>query len=470
MDLWPVETFEPKGATREIVEDLERAVNEIEQHRPLPEHIGRKLSEDLLYDRIYSSAVTEGNRLSRRETIAVLTAGLIEAGSRKDVAEIRNLGQAILRLDKFLHDKVPVSEGFIREVQRIVLDGIEQREAGAYRREQVAIAGSKTVPPPPGDVPDLINTVAQLINQSFETSHPVVLAGWAHWAITRIHPFRDGNGRVARLVQDYILLRRNYIPAPLFPEDRQEQYYDALEAADLGQSAPFVELLAKNMLRVADRYLSAIREDTVKIDWLEKITKTAAENIRQTEHRRFIRWERRLTALKAEFEEISKELVAKVPGLHVNWLDYGGINYEKYRSLRDHVPTERSWAFGLLFRRENTRLRFVFWIGFHRERPSDRAQDITDEPVLLVSMEEQKRGSKDGTPASVGTTDKVFYRTLDELSETMISLREVIMRDGTLARRRYNPTAQSDEWDFAVSPGQVARDFFTEVLRKLLLV
>src|SRR5690242_3938789 len=104
MPLSRVEKFAPRGATAEILNDVDRAISEINRHRPLPAHLAHRLTDDLLYDRIYSSAVTEGNRLSRRETIALLTTGIIEAGSRKDVAEVQNLGAAALRLDEFVRD------------------------------------------------------------------------------------------------------------------------------------------------------------------------------------------------------------------------------------------------------------------------------------------------------------------------------------------------------------------------------
>src|SRR5918992_2250098 len=110
MVLLSPDAFVPKGATAEIVEDVDAAVTEILRHQPLPEHVAQQLNEGLLYDRIYSSAVTEGNRLSRRETIAVLSTGIVEAGSRKDVAEVRNLGAAALRLDEFVRDGVDMNE------------------------------------------------------------------------------------------------------------------------------------------------------------------------------------------------------------------------------------------------------------------------------------------------------------------------------------------------------------------------
>jgi hypothetical protein len=53
--LLDIDTFAPAGATREILGDVDRAIDEINQNRPLPNHIGRKLADDLLYDRTWQS-------------------------------------------------------------------------------------------------------------------------------------------------------------------------------------------------------------------------------------------------------------------------------------------------------------------------------------------------------------------------------------------------------------------------------
>jgi Fic family protein len=461
--LLDIDTFAPAGATREILGDVDRAIDEINQHRPLPDHIGRKLADDLLYDRIYSSAVTEGNRLSRRETIALLNAGIIEAGSRKDVAEVRNLGIAALRLDEFVRDEVDLSEGVARELHRLVVDGMDSLEPGCYRQDDVAIAGSATLPPTATDIPDLMRQTTEQVRGQLETAHAVVLSAWAHWAITRIHPFRDGNGRVARLVQDYVLLRRHYLPVPLFAEDREGQYYDALETADQGDSSALVELISKNILRVADRYISAIREDSEKQDWIQAITRAATERVRETEHRRFVRWERRISALRLEFQDLAEELTSRVPGLTIRIRDYQGIDLEKYKSLHSRRRAERTWVFGVDLRYEETRLRFVFWAAAHHARPDDPADSLTEDPVVLVSMEEQQESFPD-------EGHSVYYRALDELDEAMVTVREIVVTGEGIARRRWNPVTHHDEWDFEVSPGEIARDFFSEVLRKLLIV
>lgn len=440
--------------------DVDEAIAEISRHQPLAEQVARQLTEGLLYDRIYSSAVTEGNRLSRRETIAVLSTGVIEAGTRKDVTEIKNLGTAILRLEEFVRDHVEMSEGVLRELHKLLLDGMDAYSPGEFRKDDVAIAGSTTPVPPAGDVPDLARQISKVVNESLDTAHPIVLAAWAHWAVTRVHPFRDGNGRLARLTQDFVLLRRHYIPAPLFAEDREGQYYDALQAADDGDTKSFVELLSKNILRIADRYLSAIKEISQKESWIESITRTATEKVRETEHRRFMKWERRMNALKVEFREIATELDSRIPDLRLNLRDYGGLDFDKYRSLRARGQAKRTWLFGLQFGHEDAKLRFVFWIGVHHRRPWDTDEAVSNEPVLLCSMEEQQSSQEEGG---------VYYRSLDELGEPMISLREVVVHEDGFARRRYDPTTSDDAWDFGLSGGQIARDFYTEVMQKLML-
>jgi Fic family protein len=454
------EAFEPKGATAEIIEDVDRAISEINRRRPLPAHLARRLSDDLQYDRIYSSAVTEGNRLSRRETIALLTSGVIEAGSRKDVTEVRNLGAAVLLLDDFVRDRVDLSEAALREFHRVIVDGLDSGEPGCYRNHKVAITGSRTQPPVASDVPDLVRLMTETLGERINDAHPMILAAWAHWAVARIHPFADGNGRVARLVQDYVLLRRHYLPIPLFAEDRQGQYYDALEAADDGDTHAFVELLCKNFLRVADRYLSAIREDSEKQAWLTSVTRAATEKTRDTEHRRFMRWDRHVSSLRLEFQELAEEITAEVEGLTIRVPVYQGVDLEKHSALRARRPASMTWVFGIDAKHEDARLRFVFWARLRHSRPQDPEPRMTEDPSLFVSMEEHPDVEK----------EKPFYRALDDLDEGMMLLREVIIVDSTFTRRRWNPVLQQDEWDLEINAGRIARDFYTELLRKLFLI
>src|SRR5947199_4437171 len=97
--------FEPTGASVDLFSEVDAAIKEINSRRPLSSQITEKLETEILYDRVHSSAVTEGNRLSRRETIVVLTTGVVEAGPKRDVLEVRNLAEAILELQQCLDNK-----------------------------------------------------------------------------------------------------------------------------------------------------------------------------------------------------------------------------------------------------------------------------------------------------------------------------------------------------------------------------
>lgn len=230
--------FVPTGASVDLLKEADYAVREINSRRPLAQEVTTKLETEILYDRVHSSAVTEGNRLSRRETVVVLTTGIVEAGVRRDVLEVQNLAESILLLQECLDKKENLTPNLIRHVHSILLKGIQDDAAGSYRRENVAIAGARAQPPEFHDVEDYMRHVLTspvLLDQDI---HAVQRATWLHWTTARIHPFRDGNGRIARLVQDYILLQNEYVPATLQAEDREGAYYSALEAADGGWKTP----------------------------------------------------------------------------------------------------------------------------------------------------------------------------------------------------------------------------------------
>lgn len=140
-------------------------------------------------------------------------------------------------------EKAQVGHGLLTYYLLEALQGAEEvRRSGKV--SVLRLLEFVTTPPASGDVPALIRAMTEILAEQIAEAHPVVLSAWAHWAMTRIHPFRDGNGRIARLVQDYVRLRRHYLPVPLFAEDREGQYYHALEAADEGETRELVELIS----------------------------------------------------------------------------------------------------------------------------------------------------------------------------------------------------------------------------------
>jgi Fic family protein len=102
---------------------------------------------------------------------------------------------------------------------------------------------------PPSDTPaEMDRLVRQLRSPEFLDAHPILQASYAHYAFVRIHPFADGNGRVARALASVYLYRRPGVPLVIFA-DQKDEYIDTLEAADAGDGQPLARFVED---RVAD--------------------------------------------------------------------------------------------------------------------------------------------------------------------------------------------------------------------------
>lgn len=122
-------------------------------------------------------------------------------------------------------------------LNRIVLEGVS-RFAGTFRTGPIYISNSKHQPPPPTEVPLLVEDFCDYLTSNFVKKSALHLAAYALWRLNWIHPFVDGNGRTARIVS-YIVLSAKLgykLPGyPTIPEliaEHKAPYYEALEAAD----------------------------------------------------------------------------------------------------------------------------------------------------------------------------------------------------------------------------------------------
>ncbi len=127
--------------------------------------------------------------------------------------------------------------------------------AGDYRRRDILPFPSGMEPPPWTEVPAHMGDWLKLVNsRPGADEHPIVRLARVHADFERIHPFRDGNGRVGRLVLNLLLVRLGYAPAIVRKADRS-RYLKALAKADAGDYAPLGELLARAVKDSLDRFL-----------------------------------------------------------------------------------------------------------------------------------------------------------------------------------------------------------------------
>jgi Fic family protein len=227
--------------TFERIDELKRRLDAL---RPLPPAIAARLREHCLVEWTHHSTALEGNTLSLVETRVVLLDGLTVGGKTlREHLEIVDHRDAVEYLEACVREALPLTEAFVREVHRLVLKGTWPEEAGRYRRSGVVIAGSRHAPPPPALVSALVRDLVEEHNRS--QAHPVEKAAVLHWRLAYVHPFADGNGRTARLLMNFSLMRDGYPPAVIRKEWRKE-YLEALEEASVnGNLGPFVGLVAE---------------------------------------------------------------------------------------------------------------------------------------------------------------------------------------------------------------------------------
>lgn len=212
---------------------------------------GRVLANVLEAVRIeltYNSNAIEGNTLSLRDTQLVIE-GIVPGGQRpmRELYEARNHDRALRMIEQWVATRPgssPITESDLLEVHATVLADIHPRAAGRLRTERVLIAGTGFVPPGSHHFDRLVPAMLALANEP--KAHPALGAAELHYNLVAIHPFIDGNGRTARLMMNYYLLRFGYPPIVIELSRRQE-YLESLDRANGGDIEPFARFVASSV-------------------------------------------------------------------------------------------------------------------------------------------------------------------------------------------------------------------------------
>lgn len=234
---------------------LDSAKTELDSMRPLPPNTVASLREKLSLEWTYNSNAIEGNTLTLRETKVVLEGITVGGKSLREHCEAINHRDAILYVEDLVAEEESLSEWQIKNIHGLVLKGVDDAEAGRYRRENVVIAGASTVPP---DFLHLDEEMRGLIDwyEGADQLHPIVRTSELHARFVEIHPFVDGNGRTGRLLMNLELMKAGYPPAVLRKEDRLA-YYDALDEACVSKNFDGITCL---IVEAVQRSINAYQE------------------------------------------------------------------------------------------------------------------------------------------------------------------------------------------------------------------
>ena len=210
---------------------------------------------------IHSSLAIEANSLSLDEVRDVIN-GRAVIGKQKEIQEVKNAYAAYEEIGRF-------DIYSIEELKRLhgIMTKYTVEESGSFRRgEEGVFNGDKCIfmAPPASLVPEQMKSLFDWMNKAKDTVHPLILAAVFHYEFVFIHPFSDGNGRMARLWHTAILTAwkpmLEFIPIESQIEKFQDGYYNAIAKCHTdGESTVFIEFILEQISTVLGEILNSAK-------------------------------------------------------------------------------------------------------------------------------------------------------------------------------------------------------------------
>jgi cell filamentation protein, protein adenylyltransferase len=281
--LAPTVAFALEVSAQQKLNRVDELKREIEALRPFDSTTEALIERKLRMDWNYNSNAIEGNQVSRGETQLFLEHGLTAKGKPfKDYLDIRGHDAAISFLKDLVSRREQLTEAVIRELHKILLVEPYKMPAetldGKKSTKVVRLGEYKTLPnhvrtpngsiyhyASPEETPAMMGDLMRWYREQMDAAelHPVVIAALFHHRFTAIHPFDDGNGRMARLLTNMILMQ-HHLPPAVFRADKRGEYLLALHQADSGKHDEIISRLADEVIRSLDTILRGARGEPVE--------------------------------------------------------------------------------------------------------------------------------------------------------------------------------------------------------------
>lgn len=271
-----------------IIEEIDRLKGELDKLRPLPTDVVGRIEQKLRLDSNYHSNAIEGNSLTIGETRSLILHGLTAHGKpMRDHLDIEGHDEAVKAIEDAVKINEELNEVFIRNLHNVLLKEPYEIDAitpeGHPTKRLISIGDYKTQPnnvrtstgeiyyyTPPDQVKPAMSDLLDWYREN-EGEHPIIIAATFHYRFVRIHPFDDGNGRMARLLMNMILIKHGYTVA-IIPIEEREQYIQTLEQADKSEDlAEFITYIAHCCEYALNLHLKAARgEDIEDVEDIDK--------------------------------------------------------------------------------------------------------------------------------------------------------------------------------------------------------
>lgn len=241
----------PFTITKEMlfyIHQIEQKMKDIDSYSLYTKNLILRKENQILS--IQSSLAIEENKISLKEATEIIQDKRTE-GLSKEMLEIKNAYQAY----QMIHKINPYSLKDLMKVQQVMMNGLIS-DAGKFRYQGEGVfAGDDCIfmAPPAEMVHYLMKQLFSFLKENKDSIHPLILSSVFHYEFIFIHPFADGNGRMARLWQTILLTYWNpmweFIPIETEIKQYQQEYYQAIhESNQQGNSNAFILFILKMIL------------------------------------------------------------------------------------------------------------------------------------------------------------------------------------------------------------------------------
>jgi Fic family protein len=276
---------------------IETLYNEWKSLQPLREEDASRLRQKFMLEFNYNSNHLEGNTLTYGQTELLLLFGnVVDSANMKDLEDMKASNVGLKMMEEQATSEYPLTETFIRQLHKTILreDYEVYRNlpggqsysytvhAGIYKTRPNSVitrTGERFEYASPEETPSLMTDLIDWYREAEESKRYSLaeLCALFHYRYIRIHPFEDGNGRIARLLVNFILARHDY-PMIVVKSADKENYLNALSACDgfvgttpsdgahavADQIRPFVTYIEECMVRALQTCIRAAKGESIE--------------------------------------------------------------------------------------------------------------------------------------------------------------------------------------------------------------
>jgi Fic family protein len=232
---------------KELFEKLELIKKSFNlEWKRIPQTARKKELEEIAIAFTYNTNAIEGSTITLPESRMIIENNFSCTKPIKDVLETKKHSEVFL---ESLKKEEKITKKLLLKWHRKMFDETKKDIAGKFRNYNVRVGSYYA--PDFSEVNQMLNNLVKFMKNS--KHNPVEFAGRIHYIFEKIHPFGDGNGRIGRLLMNYVLWHKNY-PMLIIEFKKRQSYYRALEKDEQGFVNYFIKTYIKAHKKILEKF------------------------------------------------------------------------------------------------------------------------------------------------------------------------------------------------------------------------